>query len=272
MKPQNLHTHTTFCDGKSTAEEMAAAALAAGCGSIGFSGHAPLPFPNVWSMKEESVAPYRAAVLALREEYAGRMAVYLGLEQDILSPAPADPYDYRIGSVHCLETAEGIVSVDHTPDDFAWGIRCCYGGDPRALVEDYYRQEAQVAEKTGCEIVGHFDLVTKFNEGGRFFDEEDRRCRAAALEALDALLERNVLFEINTGAMSRGYRSVPYPAPFLLRHIHARRGRILVTGDSHSAAAILHGYPQAFALAAACGFTASWYFDGRQFVDAPLPR
>ena len=29
MKPQNLHTHTTFCDGKNTPAEMAAAAFAA---------------------------------------------------------------------------------------------------------------------------------------------------------------------------------------------------------------------------------------------------
>ncbi len=271
MKPQNLHTHTTFCDGKSTPAEMAAAALAAGCGSIGFSGHAPLPFPNVWSMKEESVAPYRAAVLALREEYAGRLEVYLGLEQDILSPALAETYDYRIGSVHCLRTAEGVISVDASREEFADAVRRCYGGDALALAEDYYRQEAQVVEKTGCQIVGHFDLVTKFNEGDRFFDEGDRRYRAAALDALDALLERDVLFEINTGAMARGCRSVPYPAPFLLRHIHERRGRVLITGDSHSAAALLYGYPQAFALAAACGFTESYYLVGRAFVPAPLP-
>ena len=272
MKPQNLHTHTTFCDGKSTPAEMAAAALAAGCGSIGFSGHAPLPFPNVWSMKEESVAPYRAAVLALREEYAGRLEVYLGLEQDILSPALAETYDYRIGSVHCLRTAEGVISLDASREEFADAVRRCYGGDTLALAEDYYRQEAQVVEKTGCQIVGHFDLVTKFNEGGRFFDEAAPRYRAAALDALDALLERDVLFEINTGAMARGCRTAPYPAPFLLRRIRERDGRIAVTSDSHSASTLTFAFRQAAELARACGFRESMYLTEGGLQPGPLPE
>ena len=36
---QNLHTHTTFCDGKDTPEELVEAAIAKGFDSIGFSGH-----------------------------------------------------------------------------------------------------------------------------------------------------------------------------------------------------------------------------------------
>ena len=35
----NAHTHTTFCDGKNTAEEMVQAALDNGFVSLGFSGH-----------------------------------------------------------------------------------------------------------------------------------------------------------------------------------------------------------------------------------------
>ena len=36
---QNLHTHTTFCDGQSTPGELVRAALAAGLTALGFSGH-----------------------------------------------------------------------------------------------------------------------------------------------------------------------------------------------------------------------------------------
>ena len=36
MRPYNLHTHTTFCDGDNTPEELAAAALAAGCEILAF--------------------------------------------------------------------------------------------------------------------------------------------------------------------------------------------------------------------------------------------
>ena len=43
MLLQNLHTHTVFGDGKNTAEEMVRAAIAAGCGSLGFSEHSRMP-------------------------------------------------------------------------------------------------------------------------------------------------------------------------------------------------------------------------------------
>ena len=35
----NLHTHTNFCDGKNSAEEMIVSAIEKGFVSLGFSGH-----------------------------------------------------------------------------------------------------------------------------------------------------------------------------------------------------------------------------------------
>jgi histidinol-phosphatase (PHP family) len=39
MIRSNFHTHTLFCDGKNTAEEMVQQALANGFEQLGFSGH-----------------------------------------------------------------------------------------------------------------------------------------------------------------------------------------------------------------------------------------
>ena len=103
-------------------------------------------------------------------------------------------------------------------------------------------------------ILGHVDLVAKFNEDGRFFDEGDARYRSAALEGLHAADPRETLLEINTGAMSRGYRSVPYPALFLLREWRDMGGKVILTSDAHSASAIVWGYGEAAALARAAGY------------------
>lgn len=40
---QNLHTHSTFCDGKDTPEEMVLTVMEKGFSSVGFSGHAYVP-------------------------------------------------------------------------------------------------------------------------------------------------------------------------------------------------------------------------------------
>ena len=272
MKFQSLHVHTNLCDGSASPAAMATAALAAGCGSMGFSGHAPMPAEEDWTMAAADIPRYREEILRLRQQYAGQMDIYLGLEQDFFSPDPGAGWDYRIGSVHCVEKGGACLSVDDTPQRFQEEARRFYGGDFLAYAADYYRLEAQVVARTGCEIAGHFDLITKFNEGGRFFSEADPRYRAAALEALDALLESDVIFEINTGAMSRGCRAAPYPAPFLLRRIRERRGRITVTSDSHSPDTILFGYADAFALARSCGFSEYWVLTAAGFQPRPIPR
>ena len=93
---------------------------------------------------------------------------------------------------------------------------------------------------------------------------------AAALEALHAADPKETLLEINTGAMSRGYRSVPYPALFLLREWRDMGGRIILTADAHSAAAVVYGYAQAAALAQAAGFDRSTLLTRRGREERPL--
>lgn len=271
--PQNLHTHSSFSDGKHTPEEMVLGAVRAGCLSLGFSDHSPMPpaaDPDGWSMKTEMLPAYRAEILRLREAYAGKPEIFLGLEQDVDSPPPEGGWDYLIGSVHGVWSGGCYLPVDESADAFDRAIREHFGGDCLAFARAYYRREAEAAGQTGCDIVGHFDLITKFNEGGRRFDESDLRYRAAALEALEALMERDVIFEINTGAMSRGCRTAPYPAPFLLKAIRQKGGRICITSDSHSADAVVHAFPQAAALAEACGFREAWVLTKKGFRPSEL--
>lgn len=273
MKLQNLHTHTVFGDGSGTPRRMLRGALAAGCGSLGFSEHSPLPpalDPDGWTMRPEEISAYRKEVLYLRDRYQGRMEVFLGLEQDYASPAPAEKYDYLIGSLHELEKDGVFLSMDHTSETLARAIAEHFGGDGLACALAYFRRAGETAEHTHCQIAGHFDLVTKFNAGNRFFDEEDPRYIRGALEALEAALARDVIFEINTGAVARGYRPLPYPAPFLLHSIREKGGRICITSDCHSARAVTYGFAQAARLAQSCGFRETWYLTERGFQPVPL--
>ncbi|MCI8656706.1 MAG: histidinol-phosphatase [Oscillospiraceae bacterium] len=271
--PQNLHTHTAFSDGKNTPEEMVLGALQAGCASLAFSDHSPMSpaaDPDGWSMNPEKVPAYRAEIIRLREVYAGKLEIFLGLEQDIDSPPPAEEWDCLIGSVHGVWAGGCYLPVDESADAFDRAVREYFSGDCLAFARAYYRREAEAAGKTGCDIVGHFDLITKFNENGCRFDESDPRYRSAALEALEALMEKDVIFEINTGAISRGCRTTPYPAPFLLDAIRQKGGRVCITSDSHRADTIVHAFPQAAALAGSCGFREAWVLAKKGFQPVDL--
>lgn len=273
MIVQNLHTHTIFGDGRNTAEEMVRGAISFGCTSLGFSEHSPLPpaaDPVGWSMAESDVPAYRAEVLGLREQWAGQLNIFLGLEQDIDSQPPAEHYDYLIGSVHGVWREGRYLSVDESRESFLRSVREDFGGDSLSFAEAYYQRAASVVERTGCQIVGHFDLVTKFNQGDQLFPTDDPRYIAAAMGALEALLQTDAVFEINTGAMSRGYRTAPYPALPLLRTIRERGGRVCLTSDSHNAQTILYAFDQAAELARMCGFQEVWTLTEQGFIPQGL--
>ena len=252
---QNLHTHTSFCDGRNSPEEIIHEAIRLGMDSLGFSSHAPCPVPeDSAGMKPDDVPAYRAEILRLREKYAGRLNIFLGLERDFFFFPDGDGWDYVIGSVHYVEKEGRALPVDYLPEEFSRTVFQYYGGDYYAFAEDYYRLVGGIAERTGCQIVGHFDLITKFNEGDKLFDTSHPRYVNAALGALERLAGRDVIFEINTGAMSRGYRREPYPAPALLRAMRDMGLPICITSDSHSAGTLLHAFPQAVELARSCGY------------------
>ena len=213
----SVHTHAVFCDGKNTLAEMAAAAYAAGVRYYGVSCHAHTPIPaDEGAVLPRDMGAYRRAVLDLRAEYASRMEVLLGLEWDSQSDVEPVDFDYWIGSVHYQKGGNGrFYAADWGEKQF---IACrdeLFGGDALAVAEGYFREVCRVAAKKPP-ILGHLDLITKLNAGNRFFDEAAPRYKAAALAALHAVDPAATLLEINTGGVSRGYRTEPYPALFLL--------------------------------------------------------
>ena len=267
----SVHTHSTMCDGESTLAEMARAAWEAGAVSFGASGHSHTPIPeDEGGVLPADMTAYRREVLRLREEYAGRMDVLLGIELDNCADVTAEGFDYWIGSAHRLRGPGGTW---HTVDWDAERLERClreeFEGNSLMMARYYYDEVRRMAEKRPT-ILGHVDLIAKFNEEGYFFDEESPRYRAAALDALHAADPKETLLEINTGAMSRGCRETPYPSLSLLREWRGMGGKIVLTADAHSAGAIVYGYAQAAELARAAGFRRSTLLTAAGREERPL--
>lgn len=229
---RDLHMHTTFSDGKHEPEEMVEEGIRRGLTEIGISDHSWAEMDEA-SMARESVEAYRREIDRLKEKYAGTIRVRCGLELDYYSENGA-AYDYIIGSVHWIRMADGhYLPVDWTAEKLAAGCAQYFGDDWYALAEAYYRLEADVVRQTRCDIIGHFDLITKFNEREACFDPAHPRYRSAWQRAADALLRTGKPFEINTGAISRGYRTDAYPAGEIRDYIRAHGGRMILSSDAH---------------------------------------
>ena len=252
----NLHTHTNLCDGNNTPEEIVLAAISEKMETLGFSGHSYVHFDLDCCMTREQTAQYRNEIVRLKKVYGDRLNILLGLEQEYYADDPAVGYDYLIGSVHYLPANGSWFAVDLSREELLRAANAYYGGNIYRLLQHYYETLADVVEKTGCDIIGHFDLISKFNADGMLFDETDPRYRVPAFETLEYLLKKDVVFEINTGAISRGYCSTPYPAAPFLRFIAEHGGRVTISSDAHDKTNLLYGFSEAMEYARAAGVKA----------------
>lgn len=241
MTPSSYHTHTTFCDGKDSPEELVLEAIRLGCPEIGFSGHAHTAFDESWCMSVGGTKEYIDCINSLKTKYADKIKVLLGIEQDYFSDAPTEGYDYIIGSVHYVKKDGVYLPVDESHEIQLRIVKEHYMGDFYAFCEDYFALVGDLYNKTKCDIVGHFDLIEKFNETGDLFDRSSPRYRAAADTALDKLLQTGVRFEVNFGAVACGYRSEPYPDSRLLEKLRAAHAKLVKTSDCHDKAKLLFG-------------------------------
>ena len=229
------HVHTTYCDGRTPAGEMAHTAWEKGFVSLGFSSHAPQAFDSAYSMRPEREKDYQAEIRQLKKEYTGRMTIYLGIERDYFACVTPEGYDYYIAAVHYLPDGDGYVSVDGAPGGVADYVKNRCGGDALRYVRQYYELLTAYCHQARPPIIGHFDLVRKNNAPLGLFDETCPAYRALALQALEALADTGALLEVNTGAMARGYLSTPYPDDFLLAAWKNLGGEVIVNSDCHDA-------------------------------------
>ena len=247
MSFSNFHTHTTYCDGKNTPRELVEQALELGCRQIGFSGHSYTETGDAepYCMTPAGTRAYKAEIRALQSEYRDRIEILLGLERDAFSVDHDDDYDFVIGSVHYVYKDGVYLPVDESRESQIEAVNRHYGGDFYGFVEDYYRLVGDIDRLTNCDVVGHFDLITKFNEPGDLFDVGDRRYREAAERALNKLMHKGLIFEINYGAIARGYRTTPYPDPWLQDLLRQNGEKLLFSSDCHDKDHLLFGIGQA---------------------------
>ena len=247
----NLHTHTHFCDGLDTPEELVLAALEKGFTVLGFSSHGYTPFDDGYSMSAASEKEYRREIAQLKEKYRGEITILCGIEQDYYCGEPEEEYDFIIGSVHYVKKAGEYFTVDESAEQMGAAV-AAYDGDFDELAEDYFKRVGKIVSATQADIIGHFDLIMKFSAQNGYAETE--QYLAAAEKAVKALIPHEKPFEINTGGMARGGKPVPYPSPQVLKMIYENGGKITFSSDCHDKDQLDYGFDTAIQIAKECGF------------------
>ncbi len=265
----DYHAHTKFCDGKNSCSEMVDAALSRGYGSLGISSHSYTPFDGGFGMASEAAGLYKAEMMRLKEAYRGKIGIYIGIEQDVWSEK-ATGYDYIIGAVHYIRVGGEAVAVDVSADIVGDCVRDYYGGDWMKYIRAYYELAAEIPRVSGCDFIAHFDIVTKYNEGNRFFDEESREYQGIAYESLKNTAAGCRVFEMNSGVMRKKYRSRVYPSKFLLKSLRDMGCEIILSSDAHDSSSLGFMFPEMAELAKECGFRSAVYLTPDGFKEYAL--
>ena len=238
----DYHIHTNFCDGKNSSEEMVWAGIEKGLKKMGFTCHSYIWFDDTYCIKKDKIEDYKNEIHSLAEKYREKIEIICGVEQDYYSEESTDGYDLVIGSVHFVKKNDKYYEVDASREDFINSVNTAYDGDFYGFCEDYFETVGNVYKKTKAHIIGHFDLVTKFNEGDCLFDTSHPRYVSAWKKAVDKLLKTPAIFEINTGAISRGYRTEAYPSNEILEYIRQGGGKVILTSDSHNTKSLCQSF------------------------------
>lgn len=263
--PADYHMHTPLCrhaTGEPT--EYAARAVQLGLTEIGVSDHNPMARDDYddWHMRRDQLDGYVEAVRQAQRDHPG-LAVKLAMEVDFLPGhedwvrelAARHPWDYLIGSVHCVTDSWDL---DNPTKLAEWHAR-----DPDEVWAAYFDRLTRAAESGLFEIIGHPDLCKKFG----FYPRRD--CTPLFERFLRACRRRGVAVEVNTAGLRKDCKEV-YPSPAFLRLAVDLGVGITFGSDAHAANEVGMGFADAVALARGVGYTHCCRFTRRERLQVPF--
>ena len=263
----NYHTHSVFCDGKNTPEEVVLSAIEKGFDALGFSGHGYTPYGSAYCMKD--TASYVSEIKRLRDKYKAQLQIYVGAEEDMFAPIDRTQFDYIIGSCHYVIANGVYYPVDSSLERLKQCLEA-FSGDEMQFAASYYEAFCAYILDRKPDIVGHFDLLTKFDEvdGNRFLGNKEYL--ELAKRYIRFVASADVIFEVNTGAISRGYRTAPYPHEDLLHILKEHNAKVMLCSDSHQADTLDCWFNEARMLLKDIGFTHVYSFYDNAFQKYAL--
>ncbi len=253
MIKSNLHSHSRYDDGYEELESYIESALEKGFGVYGFSAHAPVVFENNWNMKLGDLSEYLNTINDLKVKYKDRIEIHTGLETDFY-PNCVDwrnktGIEYTIGAVHFLKNEQtgSYMDLDGTKKEFELTLKEGFNNDIHALFRAYFAKIRKMLLKMPPNIIAHLDVIKKNNTGNLFFKETDSVYQDEIMKTLELIYLTDTIVEINTGGLSRGYVTEPYPSRWILENCHDMGIQITVNSDSHHPDNIDYYYDEIYA-------------------------
>jgi histidinol-phosphatase (PHP family) len=267
--PANYHTHSLYCDGKSTLEEHVREAEKQGLLQLGFSSHSPVPFENSFAISEEKLPEYIQEIDQLQQKTDVKLLKSLecdfipGMTVDFAERQKVCGLDYIIGGVHLVRPlhGDGLWFIDgskqETYDD---GLRDLFDNNIKAAVTTFWEQTFEMLETQQMDIIAHFDKI-KMHNRDRFFTEDETWYKVLADKAIQLIKRHDVIIEVNTRGLYKKRCEHFYPSTELLMKARKADIPVLISSDAHKAEELMLYVPEAIAELQRCGYDHTARFD-----------
>lgn len=218
----DYHIHTCFSDGADTHEDCVRKAIKMGLAEIGFSDHICLNNPK-WSVDKNDYQLMIETILSFQNSDELPLKVRFGLEVDYLPGKEKEikevleqfPVDYLIGSVHYIK---------------GWNFDTINKGynkqDINKLYSDYFKLIQNAAMSGLFDIIGHADVIKKFNYYPSINLDNLYR------ETATIFKKSNVVVELNTSGLSKPCKEF-YPSNDFLKYCFFNDVPVTLGSDAH---------------------------------------
>jgi histidinol-phosphatase (PHP family) len=239
----NYHTHTRYSDGREEPAPFVERALQLGMNQLGFTDHAPVTFPNKWSMKWEEVDQYVTSLHQLKKQYHLDIEVFTALEIDYI-PGVSVPFshftrvmslDYTIGGVHLVRHPDSgrLWFIDGgSEEEYALGLTTIFQDDTDLAIRSFYQQQIEMLERERPDVLAHFDKLKMHNKG-RFFDDESPLVRSMQHKLLQLVKKLGTVVEVNTRGIYKGRCAELYPSERLIYACYKAGIPLMLSSDAH---------------------------------------
>lgn len=261
-------------------DDYARKAIDIGLSGIGFTEHSPLPFSNPFSLQNEDIDKYIAAVEEVKLSYRNQLNIYRALEMDYVPGMSEDfdywrkrcKVDYLIGSVHLVKPP-GVDKLWFTdgPDYKVYdkGIEDFFDGDIKKAVRAFYDQTNQMIETQDFEIIGHFDKI-KMHNRDRFFTDRDQWYRKLIDETVDLIKQKEVIVEVNTRGIYKKRCDELFPDGYALERVRDMKIPVVVSSDAHHPDEVIKLFPAVKSKLMYLGFKSVKCFENGNWIDKKL--
>lgn len=270
----NFHTHSKYSDGKNTIEELAIEALRLDFNIIGISDHGYVPFPSDWNAAELTIDKYFNEIEEVQKKFDGKIQLFKGIEADFVDGiCNIDIYkkfnfDFIIGSVHYFpyKFDNGIYfNFDTTEELYLKGLKQFFEDNVQKMNEKYYENVIEMIETGKPDIVGHLDIIGKFNRDGKFFDENSTQYLKIVDKVLDTIKATNTIIEINARRKYKKFHTQTSPTENIIQMALKKDIPITISGDVHYKEDFGLFWEETIEIVKKIGYTELYYYNGKKW-------